>query len=503
MPDLGSTYLDWAQRDPVGWCERVLGRHYEDYQKDILESIRDHRKTVVRACHAPGKTFTAASAALWSLFSWPNSLVITSAPTWRQVEDQIWGDLRDLYNNATIHLGGNLLPRAPRLELGDKWRCFGVSTREKEQFQGYHNARILIILDEHPGIKEDINEAIRGIEASGDIHLLLLGNPTKPYGSFYDAFGKARELYNCIHLSCWDTPNFKGLKAAYDDCKTLEEKVKLLRAAPMVNKYLINAQWVAQMLIEFGEDSDVFRVRALGEFPRGGPDTLIPLHLAEQAAIRWMEYHYGKTNQHTPWWESEVEAHMLRVGALDVARFGEAESVLGSRLEDILAPLDCWNGLSVPNLAGYALERIQSLSLSRVLVDEVGLGGGPLDLLELQIPNVYGFKGGDPALHNTNRFANLNAEAYWGLRSRFYEGRIMIPNDPVLIGQLSSIRYFHKPDMRLGIESKEDAVKRGLRHRDRADGVMMAYHCEPSMEPPVQVRGQGTDWSRMQHGHRR
>lgn len=500
MLELGPTYLEWAQHNPVQWCQEVLGASYTDYQKTILESVRDHDKTVVRACHAPGKTFTAASASLWSLFSFPGSMVITSAPTWRQVEDQIWGDLRSLYNNARIPLGGNLLPKAPRLELGDKWMCMGISTREKEQFQGYHGTRILIILDEHPGIKEDINEAIRGIEASGDIHLLLLGNPTKPYGSFYDAFGKARSLYNCIHLSAWDTPNLQHLRPAYDACTTLEQKVALLRAAPVVNKYLVTAKWVAQMLVEFGEDSDVYRVRVLGEFPRGGPDTLIPLHLVEAAAHRWSEYHFGRS-PHEPWWLRSSQYHEVRVGGLDVARFGEAESALASRLEDIIAPLDCWNGLSVPNLAGYVLERAQDLSLSRILVDEVGLGGGPLDILQLELANVEGFKGGDAA-RNAKRFANLNAESYWGLRARFYEGRIMVPDDPVLIGQLSSIRYFHNPSMRLAIESKEHAVKRGLKHRDRADALMMVCSCDDVVDAPEQSTGTGTDWSRLKHGNR-
>lgn len=467
----------------------------------MLESVRDYERTVVRACHAPGKTFTAASAALWSTYAFPGSLVITSAPTWRQIEDLLWGDLRKLYNNACVNLGGELLPRAPRLELADGWRCFGVSTRTKEQMQGYHSYRILIILDEDPGINEQIHEAIRGIQAGGDVRLLRLGNPTKSFGSFYEAFHSARGLYNCITLSCWDTINLAHLKPAYDACKTLEEKLALLRSAPVKNPNLIKAKWVADMLEEFGEDSDIFRVRCLGDFPRGGNNNLIPIHLVEEAAHRWMEMFHppeGKKAQ-LKWWIDRSQFYGQPVGALDPARFGRAESALCSRLDEVVAPLDCWSGLSVPLLVGNTVARHKELDLRALVVDETGLGGGPLDDLRLELPNVDGFLGGSSA-NNSERFFNLNAESFWGLRERFYQGRIHIPYDPKLMGQISSILYGHKPDGRIFVETKEDAEKRGLKFRDRADSLMMACARQAVIDYPARVVGTGTDWSKMHHG---
>ena len=43
-------------------------------------------------------------------------------------------------------------------------------------------------------------------------------------------------------------------------------------------------------------------------------------------------------------------------------------------------------------------------------------------------------------MHPT-RFANLRSEGYWNLRERFTTGRIRIPADNQLVGELAALRY--------------------------------------------------------------
>ena len=63
----------------------------------------------------------------------------------------------------------------------------GLSTSEGVRFQGWHG-KILIVIDEAPGVKPEIYEAIEGIRAGGDVRLLAHGNPTISSGPFYDAY---------------------------------------------------------------------------------------------------------------------------------------------------------------------------------------------------------------------------------------------------------------------------------------------------------------------------
>jgi hypothetical protein len=79
------------------------------------------------------------------------------------------------------------------------------------------------------------------------------------------------------------------------------------------------------------------------------------------------------------------------------------------------------------------------------------------------------------APYNTERFANLKAELYWGLRERFQQRDICSELDERTIAQLSSIRYELTPRGQIAIESKEKMAKRGIKSPDRAEALMLAF----------------------------
>ena len=78
------------------------------------------------------------------------------------------------------------------------------------RFQGFHG-RLLIVVDEAPGVKADIWEAIEGIRAGGDVRVLALGNPTIASGPFHDAFTSNRDGWCTFTISAFDSPNLAGL----------------------------------------------------------------------------------------------------------------------------------------------------------------------------------------------------------------------------------------------------------------------------------------------------
>ena len=57
----------WARyrNDPVGFVTDALGESVWSKQIEILESVRDNKRTAVPACHAPGKSHIAARAIAW------------------------------------------------------------------------------------------------------------------------------------------------------------------------------------------------------------------------------------------------------------------------------------------------------------------------------------------------------------------------------------------------------------------------------------------------------
>src|ERR1700722_11289239 len=86
--------LAGAKRDPVRFAQLVLGEDPWRVQREILTSVARNPLTALKSCHSSGKTFNAAAAALWALSRWPESLVITTAPTFRQVK-VMWGEIAE------------------------------------------------------------------------------------------------------------------------------------------------------------------------------------------------------------------------------------------------------------------------------------------------------------------------------------------------------------------------------------------------------------------------
>ena len=89
------------------------------------------------------------------------------------------------------------------------------------------------------------------------------------------------------------------------------------------------------------------------------------------------------------------------------------------------------------------------------------------------------------AATDSERFVNLKAELYWGVRMRFESRDVAGLTDEKTIAQLASIRYQHNARGQVVIESKEEARKRGVRSPDRAEAVMLAF----APEIPREVQG--------------
>jgi hypothetical protein len=428
--------------DPVFYVREILGGDPWSKQEDVLYSIRDHRRTGVRSCHGVGKTKCAAWVALWFLITHPNSVVITTAPTWHQVENLLWREIRNAHALARMPLGGKCL--TVKLDLDDKWFALGMSTDKPERFQGFHaeSGDILLIVDEASGVAQDIYDAAEGFLTSEGSRLLLIGNPTQLSGEFYTAFRSP--IYHKIHISAWDSPN--------------------LKAGKVIRPYLITPEWVEEKRIKWGEDSPMWYSRVMGEFPEQGEDTLIPLAWVEAAQNRYLDPAITEA--------ACKPGVTIRLG-VDVARFGSDASVImvsaGPRV-NIVKVIRKQDTMAI---AGAVIQAFRETGAHAANIDVIGIGAGVVDRLTEQHFNVTGVNVGDRAVDN-DRYINLRAELYWLLREEFRDAAIAIPPDEDLAAELASMKYAFDSRGRIKIESKDDMRKRGISSPDRADAVMLA-----------------------------
>jgi hypothetical protein len=222
---------------------------------------------------------------------------------------------------------------------------------------------------------------------------------------------------------------------------------------------LVSEDFIEELKIKYGEESNAFRVRVLGEFPLAEDDTLISLHSVEQASKRKVEQPEG-----TP-----------VVWGLDVARYGDDASVLCIRQGRHLIELHSWKKLSLMELAGRVLDLLHSADEppEEILVDSIGLGAGVLDRLrELDISARGVNVSESPAM--ADRYANLRAEL-WDLTKSWFSEEVQIPNDDSLIADLTAPRYSFNSSGKMLVESKAETKKRLGRSTDFADSLVLTF----------------------------
>lgn len=83
------------------------------------------------------------------------------------------------------------------------------------------------------------------------------------------------------------------------------------------------------------------------------------------------------------------------------------------------------------------------------------------------------------AASDAEKYANLKAEYYWGLRMRFQGGAVAGLKDERAISQLAGILYKHDARGRITIESKDEVRKRGVKSPDRTEAVMLTFAEQP------------------------
>lgn len=457
-----------ARRDPVWFARHILGVEPWSKQVDILRAIRDHPKVAVRSCHGIGKSFTAAIVILWFLFCHPRSIVLSTAPTWRQVDKLIWKEVRTAYKRARFPLGGKLMPKAPEIYVTDEdWFAIGLSTNHPDRFQGFHAEYILVVVDEAAGVPEEIFEAVDGVLTSAHSRLLLLGNPTSVSGTFYDAFRKPG--WHTIAVSAFDTPNFTSFGITEDDIRrgTWQEKI----TGPLPYPQLITPAWVADKFVQWGPESPAYQARVRGQFPEQATDTLIPLSWIEAAMQRW----------------AEIEEGDPVVLGVDVARYGDDRTVIAVRRGRKVLPLKVYRQQGTMETAGTALAMAREHGAERINVDVIGVGAGVVDRLEEMGADVVGVNVAEAA-SNPEQFANLRTELWWGLRERLKPDApdpIGLPPDDELLAELAGVKYKFNSRGQWVLESKEEMKKRLGYSPDKADAVVLAFAELDSRAPDI------------------
>jgi len=375
----------------------------------------------VRACNGAGKTERiAAPVALWHASVFPKSLVVATAGVYRQVAQQLFPALhshRDKFrgwefNEAEVvtHHGSRIL---------------GFSTDDPGKFEGWHNENLLVILDEAKSIPDQIFEAVERCQPSRRVYL---SSPGGCQGEFYRSFNERRQFHGCHVVTASDCPHIKR-------------------------------EWVEQQIAKYGENHPLVRSMIFAEFMDGDLDgVVIPLSFVERCLKHPTQYED----------DGRVQAFC------DFAAGGD-ENVMAVRRGNRIEIVRAWRQRDTMKAVGefVRLFKDQGLTPDQIFGDEGGLGRVVCDRLSEVGWPIQRVNNGSQAI-KADAYANKGAETWYEGRALIETQKVILPNDPALLGQLTSRLGSPNSTGKLQLESKEAMRNRGLPSPDRADAVLGA-----------------------------
>lgn len=431
-----NTIVRW-RKDPVAFVREVFQVEPDSWQAEALYGIRDNDQVSIRSGHGVGKSALMAWVTWWWLLTHYPAKVAATAPTSHQLQDVLWGELSKWHGKMPEGLQALFVVKSDRVELvSNPLQSFAVArTARKEQpeaFQGFHSENMLFLVDEASGVEDVIFQVGQGAMSTKGAKTLLAGNPTRTSGYFYDSHNAMRNNWHTIRVSCADSK-------------------------------MVSPAFIDSMKKQWGEDSDVFRVRVLGDFPASDSNTVIPLDLAEAAVDRDVEPVEGKV-----------------IWGVDVARYGGDKTALAKRQKNVLLEkIKTWHGKDLMQTVGLIVQEYENtpykLRPDAILVDSIGLGSGVVDRLREQGYPVRGINVSESPSVNDRKYERLRDELWWRAREWLESRDVRIPDDPELIGDLTTPMYEVKSTGKIKVESKADIKKRLPRSPDMADAFCLTF----------------------------
>lgn len=422
---------------PDQWQEEQLNRVGDTFLDDPDAVIRE----AVSSGHGIGKSAEVAWIILWAMSTRPDLAGVVTANTQAQLKTKTWRELAVWHKRAiNAHWFKWTATRFYAVEAPEDWFIAAIpwSENTSEAFAGLHERHVLVIYDEASAIPDAIWEVSEGAMTTARAMWFCYGNPTRNSGRFRECFGKFAHRWQHQRIDS--------------------------RHCKMTNKTELT-QWVE----DYGEDSDFVRVRVRGEFPRAGSLQFIPSDIVELARKRELQ--------------ASVYFHMPVIIGVDVARFGDDESVICIRQGRKLLDQFSYRGLDTIQLSSRVIEKIREFQPQATFIDVGNTGGGVIDyLVELGYAICSVNFGSNP--DNLEVYLNKRAEM-WARMKAWLEENVDIPDDPALADELCGCEYgYTVRKFQIQLEKKEDMKKRGLSSPDRADALALTFaeHVAPDVQ---------------------
>ncbi len=409
-----------------------------DFIYEIDEALETNEKTEisVRSGHGTGKTFILANLANYIGLTEDDAKLVLTAPVAAQLENQLMPEVKKWADN--------LFPLIkPLADVKTKHATYGATKKNKavartarknnsEALAGVHGSFVLYILDEASGISNEVFEVIEGALTGERYLLVMCSNPTRTSGKFYDSHTNVQSIkhYRRVHLNCERSANVKPA-------------------------------WIQKMKDKYGEESDVYRVRVKGEFPKAQTDALFTPEMLSR-------FFDGNRT---------IDDNGLNIWGNDIARYGDDKTYIYKRKGYKGLGFVGWEKLDTMETAARGAKEY-NISYEKpdyINVDTNGLGVGVYDRY-----NQIGLRGIAQDCNSNYKatdtaYLNKRTEMYHNLADAIKKGAYT-PYDANLEEELLAVTYSLTEKGLIKLCPKDEIKDVIGRSPDKADSVALSYY---------------------------
>lgn len=447
---------DFSSTTLKDFASEHLGIVLWDKLEEIFDAVeRGDRKILIRSCNGAGKTAALAAICNWKLCQAKESIVITTASSHTQVKRNLWGEIRKQAKRAALYNKGEL--RENFIRIADKHYAIGISPSIKENAQGFHGEKMLVVVDEATGVSREIINALFGNLTGTDAQIILAYNPIDTDSFVFEAEKNAD--WKQITISAFDHPN-------------VDTNTDLIKGA-------VSRRWIGDMLptwsYEVAERDEKFAFefdgkwwrktsqvtsRIFGEWSDEGGEGFIPMHLVARA-VELAGFPGEKAM------------------GIDIARGGD-DTVIAFFDGNVQLPFVTLRTRDLVEVA-HQIETYYNEGWKIIALDDTGVGSGVTDILKSRgIPCHavnFGSAASEDAHSDHRHIGNKRAELYFLLSDELKQRKIKLVDDRKLHQEITATRLVQNESSQGFFFEIKDNIRRRLgRSPDKADATVLARY---------------------------
>ena len=428
--------LIWRD-NPVLGIRSLFGVDPTPQQIELIEAAWEkNARVAVSSCQGAGKTSTLTWLVFLLLLTQDDCRILITSPSSGQLHRVFTAEMAKWHHKMPIVFKNMFVIKKETiaikgLEKIQFAQLVTASADNTENLQGGHSDTYVVFVDEASGIDDGVFDLLLGTLGVGSSQrFVMTSNPLRSAGRFHEAFAKNWKNWVTMYFDAFNSPHLKQI-------------------------------WIDEMAEIYGDDSDIYRVRVLGRFPRSSSTQFFPNDVITCALNTTIS--------------SFIHERYPRVCGVDVARFGDDKTVFVIRQGPKILDITTFDGLDTMEVSAELVDYYRRWSPIVINIDAIGIGAGVFDRAKaLQLPVqqvIVSQKSTEPA-----QYMNLKSQLYGHTKTWLANGAD-IPDDPnlKLESQLQSIQYGYNKKMQIQMLGKKEIKKQGLDSPDIVDAITHTF----------------------------